>query len=309
MGTKRTASSMYKKSNPMLAAATLKSAAAIGKPSASPSKPAAKPLSKKHTIPSSDASSSPSDEDESSPSDSGPPRKKVKIATEESSSSSSSGTASPSKTTRLAIQEHSSSSSSSSKDEDEDEAPIEIPSTGVDSADDDSSSSTSSDDESESNLDPGITKFIEKNRGKKLVIREEDLRRAVGMAGEKKENVKPKLEKTHKRFLDMFAEPVTPDHVAGTKHLKEADEFLEKLGGEILNGGVKEKNEKEIKKADKKKSKDKEKDDTPHGLNSPSFFKPTPSSLEVTKEDLNKDRQLKIKQGFGVFKKWDGIED
>ncbi|CZR61936.1 uncharacterized protein PAC_11833 [Phialocephala subalpina] len=68
-------------------------------------------------------------------------------------------------------------------------------------------------------------------------------------------------------------------------------------------GLAKVKGEKELKEKKKREY------DMFHHLNSPSFFKPTPSSQEPWGDkDTSKKREDDIKHGRSVYKKWDGIQ-
>lgn len=122
-----------------------------------------------------------------------------------------------------------------------------------------------------------------------------------------------------------------PGSLAQHKQFDEAETFLSRLSNDIskkCNGNLEKKIGRGDKKSDtilkdsagkevkdtapnNKKKRNERQDEIPRpcNLNSLSFFKPPPSSLRLTERELNKQRLHEIKQGFGIFMKWDGIRD
>ncbi|KAE8452284.1 hypothetical protein EG329_000984 [Mollisiaceae sp. DMI_Dod_QoI] len=77
--------------------------------------------------------------------------------------------------------------------------------------------------------------------------------------------------------------------------------------GDFLRAGVPDR--KAEKGSEGKQENPKLKEEMKENLNSPSFFKPPPSSFEQSEREMSKERQKQMLNGWGVFKEWEGIVD
>lgn len=118
-------------------------------------------------------------------------------------------------------------------------------------------------------------------------------------------------------MMDNPAAVSAVQKLKGAKAEGGAASISEIVSGAVGDGGAeksKAKDKKELIEIKKENAEHKEKRkrdyDMFHHLNSPSFFKPPPSSLSLWGDkEKSKERENDIKHGRGVFKKWDGIEE